>query len=148
MAAAGVTAENWCTWDMEFRWADQCNSEDEDVLWWQWTCGWYLAQTELGNIPIAPWWCATQMPAGCFIDFTYGVFGLDYFGNANEAGNADENLFCNSNYAFMTFYGIVFALSPDQATEQCQSIDPTYVAIPLESYDYNLGPDGYMCVIP
>ena len=149
----GVTADNWCL-EGEV-WEGYCNSEDEDVLWWQWTCGWYFAQTELGNIPLAPWWCATQMPAGCYMDVNYGwVYSLGYSGNANEADNADETLDFDGSYcagfpdadAIYTMFGIVFALSPDQATEQCQAIDPDYFALPLLWYGYDLGPDAYFCV--
>ena len=95
----GVTADNWCLEGEP--WDGYCTSEDEAVVWWYWTCGWYFAQAQLGNIPIAPWWCATQMPAGCYMDFVYGwVYSLDYNGVPNTEGNADEVWGCNPDWVW------------------------------------------------
>ena len=144
----GTTDDNWCLEGGP--WENACGTDARGE--WLWTCGWYFAQAQLGNIHWAPWWCATQMPAGCYL----GVGDvMDYSGDPNQAENADLADACGGA-VWGQFWGIVFALDQGTADEFCAEIADSYVGTPWEGvsldaepaidWGFDLGPDGYLCI--
>ena len=120
----GTTDDNWCLEGGP--WEDDCGTDARGE--WMWTCGWYYAQAQLGNVHWLPWWCATQMPAGCYIATDY-IDAWVYSGVPNEIGNVSlVSPDCGSAWSLGPApWGLVFANDLAQAAEICADAGGSFV---------------------